>query len=133
MSVKIEDWTPELVLEALEEAVAEKGEDYKYEFPEDADGECVYSTHDGAPSCIVGYVVKRLDPELFERLHTAEWEEVDEGERDTPYVFGWWMYTEGQDLDERPAHKALIAAQNKQDGGHTWGEALERAKEVLNG
>ncbi|QIG58652.1 hypothetical protein SEA_PAVLO_108 [Microbacterium phage Pavlo] len=53
---------------ALKESLAEKGEDYVY--ISDGPG-CAYA-HNGQPSCLVGHVLHKLDPEMFEKVVEAE-------------------------------------------------------------
>lgn len=137
------------VTEALEAAVAAKGEDYHYRGYVRADqgaalpGSCSYANEDGSPSCIVGHVVAALDPRLFAEMVEAEkvegfpvtelksgvdivqYDEYDEVERQ---VFIEPVKSDGPELFE-----ALRVAQVLQDNGHSWGEALEAYRRTLAG
>ena len=112
-------FTLEDVLNAAREVVAEKGEDYVYSGP---GGSCVYANEDGTPSCLVGHVIHRLDPNVFK--HLAEKEFVDDTtaaelltvEEYVPYEF-WDM----------EAERAMNTAQEHQDDGVPWGTALKAA------
>lgn len=109
-------------IEAMEAAVAQRGEDFVY--PRDthkdddewwSDGACVYSKPDGTPACIIGLALTLA------------------GETPPPYTFG----AIGADavLDNRgygPAvQNAAANAQVAQDKGLTWGEALKDFRESL--
>lgn len=120
----------EEVMAALRKAVELKGEDYTYPDNEMADGTCRYATAESTPSCIVGHVVHILDPEAFAQLARVEgehgtdaasslaWRPIDGGEG---YLApGFWS--------DRAAG-FLQAAQNMQDGGFTWGDALAHAED----
>lgn len=63
-------FTKSAVLKALDEIVEELGGDYIY--PEWETGGCTYATVDGEPSCIVGRVIAKIDPDLFEQVKVAE-------------------------------------------------------------
>lgn len=113
-------FTLEDVLNAAREVVAEKGEDYVY--PGASMGACVYSEADDTPSCLVGHVIYRLDPEAF--LQVAEIE-ATEGttaagglEEDGYLPEGFW---------DEEAQEAMVAAQASQDNGWPWGYALKEA------
>ena len=58
--------TVDVVLETLDSIVEEYGEDYEYDAY--ANRGCFYVGADGGPSCIVGHVLYRLDPELFKEI-----------------------------------------------------------------
>lgn len=102
---------------ALKKALADRGEDYVYPESEKHKGGCMYATEDGAPSCIVGYVLHVLDPEKFAEV--ATWERK-KGTGDTAVDDAW------RDLDldfQLDQVEALRMAQVKQDRGDTWGTA----------
>lgn len=133
--------TTEEVLKALDEAVAERGADYVYERAEHGD-QCQYSL-DGQPSCIVGHVLAKLDPEKFQQ--------VVEYEQTTGSSFPFYAFDRGDgrnlygdliaseefepgeptyptlEVDEKAA-EILRIAQREQDGARPWGEAVEKAK-----
>lgn len=119
-------YTNEQINEAIKAALAEKGEDYVYErVGEGAKQGCYYAV-DGAPSCLVGNVLNRLDPEMFAQ--------VIEYETDTPE----YQDTGFEDVAEYlrlPFHEDQVAAlkdaQVKQDQGKTWGEAAQKYAEKL--
>lgn len=117
-------FTLEDVLNAAREVVAEKGADYVYpnSIVGGGDGVCVYAGEDSAPSCLVGHVIYRLDPEAF--LQVAEIE-ATEGttaagglEEDGYLPEGFW---------DEEAQEAMVAAQASQDNGWPWGYALKEA------
>lgn len=95
---------------AMREAVAEKGEDYRYQ-PADSEDKCLY-VQGGEPACIIGYALHRCGVQIAElaRLDRA-------------------CYTATSALrfyasDEIIAEAARVA-QRCQDSGKTWGQALE--------
>lgn len=102
---------------ALKAALDEKGHDYVY--PVDANGNCVYQK-DGAPSCLVGYVVHALDPKEFERVAAFE---ADQGMNKGDTSFGNVALKLG--LRFHPDQRwALELVQSAQDHGDTWGDAV---------
>ena len=112
------EFNRENVRQALEESIAEKGADYTYPRA----GGCFYALN-GHPSCIVGHVVNRIDPELFHKLI-----ELDRDGGDTD----WATMAERLGLDGDPfLTDALAAAQEAQDRGRPWGVALDRFEEGL--
>lgn len=120
-------FTKDDVLTAMAKAVEAKGETYRYEgiF-------CTYSTEDGAPSCIVGYVASILSPNLFAELREIDkWEA--EGDFPSSPVENSINTEDAGDVAEKwfdcDARKALLAAQLSQDDGSTWADALTNAKE----
>lgn len=132
----------EAVTKALEEAVAEKGEEYVYESPltDYYEGDCFYATPEGAPSCIVGHVFAKLDPEGFQRLFHNEWDGYDPDRSDDDEDEDWSsptsMSVEGavESLEEKPEEEATIAlwlAQQAQDKGHSWGVAQKVYRTAL--
>lgn len=107
----------EYVTRLMETAVNMKGPDYVYRVPDDR-GACVY-INDGQPSCLVGHVLVAAGVPV-ERLEV--WE--DTAAREVVGHLGPddWDY----DLGE-----ALNRAQETQDSGAPWGEALAAFKEAL--
>jgi hypothetical protein len=51
-------------LSQIEQIVKIKGEDYVYESPYGADGDCKYLAPNGSPSCLVALVVKEFIPDF---------------------------------------------------------------------
>ena len=130
--------TMDQAIAALEEVVAEFGEDYTYEYPEGALDTCYYSDEAGNPGCIVGQVLAKHFPEIFEAVHKSEWEDAEVvTSEDGGYSYvvpsgngealggTWWsgkVFTEG-------AIYVLFGAQQVQDEEASWGVALDVAKE----
>lgn len=127
------------VTAALEAAVAERGEDFVYTTE---DGECYYSYDDGTPGCLIGVALSKLDPIAFEQLVDYELS-VEE-----PYL----RRTAGSvravvaeintfpvNAYDRPivarANPELLAAmsvaQETQDVGGSWGNALKAYQKSL--
>lgn len=126
----------------LKEQVQKRGSDYVYTPVTVLDDEgyveqesCVYfNPEDGAPSCIVGYVVADLGLTLdtlveiaTERYNKATSQYLNNGAiADT--LTGALMETERLDLYFTPsAERLLRRAQANQDAGHSWGWAVQRA------
>lgn len=118
MSVRIEF---NEAIELLNRAVAERGADYVYrEDPKAFDAEdevrCVNTFDDGTPGCIVGQVcfyagldAEDLASNRFSPVDTLVAEEVLNIDSDVIEL--------------------LSEAQSRQDGGDTWGKAVQRAIE----
>ncbi len=119
-------------IEALRAAVRVKGTEYVYPAPEgDSDDEdygyddyrngmdCVYSTPEGAPACIIGHALYKIDPDLV-----PGYDKVAD-------------FTSLVDSDPRlqglssEVVRAGQRAQALQDEGETWGRALERFEEIV--
>lgn len=102
------------VSEILHQVVAEKGGDYIYERA--ALGQnCFYSDPNDhtAPSCIVGHVLAKLDPEAFGRV--AQEEAFEGGSFGVLSIeTSVWGASEAV---------ALQAAQDVQDAGYAWSVA----------
>lgn len=114
-------FTKKDVLQAMSEVVAEVGEDRVYQIPKGAYN-CVY-TDNGEPSCLIGHVINKLDPEAFRELRRA----------DAAYTgIAALALQEGGYLPQKFWTKSAMAvassAQRAQDQGNTWGEALGQAK-----
>jgi len=111
--------TAKTALEAMRSIVKEFGADYVY--PAIGDEECAYA-RGGAPSCIVGHIVARLDPDLFLQLGQME-------DENGPFAIG---SPEGHGNELRDslgdAYQLLLRAQQGQDKGDTWGSVLESAE-----
>ncbi len=126
-------FTREAVLKTLADIVDEYGADHVYEY---SNSQCYYSDADGNPSCIVGHVIYRLDPETFARIYAWEnGENGDYGERTSCAVRS--LGNEGFELgweSEREAASIIDAlghGQATQDLGGTWGEAEDTVRAVL--
>lgn len=114
--------TTEDFIQAMRDAVAERGADYVYPpFENFADdyhnefGACQYQTPDGTPACIVGLALSKIDPNLV-----PEYGEDPGAER----------FLTGKGLDPSVA-EAAGWAQGIQDDGKTWGEALKEFERVI--
>src|SRR5690242_5783121 len=113
----------ELTIKQVTETIREivKGnEDFVYDPQEDPTGGsyCVYSTPDGAPSCIVGHVINRLAPEDFKTIHGCEW--YEDGGFATNLSASGYNYSEDFETNTSLQH-ALRQAQIVQDSAGTWG------------
>ena len=109
---------------ALHEAVEEKGADYVY--PR-AGLTCTYAEADGSPSCIVGHVLYKLDPKVYEAVALIESTEES-------FSVGEIETTIDKDVfADRDVIHFLGAAQARQDHGATWGEAEATALDVIKG
>lgn len=122
MTELLEAPTVEQVLLVLDFVVAERGEDYVYpdEWRDGGTrlGTCLYVTPDGTgPACIVGAVVARLGVSLA-RLSRSEGQSARSV---MEQVFGL--------PDRSPQSAVLQGAQVVQDGGGTWGDARDKARE----
>lgn len=118
--------TGEQVLEALKEVVAGK-EKYYYK---DTHTSCKYADADGNPSCVVGHAIFKLDPDLFQKIKQIE---AKEGSFPITRLLNWYAEEIGTDSDgllpiSVVAAELLEYAQFSQDGGHSWGTALEEAE-----
>ena len=124
MTVQI---TRENFTAAMRAAVAERGEDWVYpaeggELAEqgwrsEEGGACVYVLPDGSPACLIGLALYKIDPALVEGL---------EGEDVTAL-----RLLQRLGVDDGRLYMAAHVAQEAQDLGDTWGNALkiyERAK-----
>lgn len=118
-------FTDEQVTEAIEKVVAERGGDYVYDSGR-GDSGCFYSTTDGKPSCIVGYVINELNPEAFEKVAAKE----SKLGQSWGVTGALWAADGGMNVSEEVA-RALQDAQDAQDGCEPWGDALESYKRSL--
>lgn len=125
---------------ALEKAVADRGEDYIY--PEKTEnpaygnskvydqyladdyhvkgGQCVYSTPNGEPACLIGVALHNLGLQVPEYGFVGGASEV--------------LLNEPYELEEGITYliaDAADAAQGRQDNGETWGVALQTFKEAI--
>lgn len=121
-----------VVAETLTALVEEKGADYVYERPADGSN-CAYTTPEGAPSCIVGHVIERLNPVAFKKIAKNEWE-GDTGEDGAEYVYPQDVNAKSIELSyhvnlgfDDKTWNLLEMAQHYQDAGKPWGQAVESA------
>lgn len=139
--------TAETVTTALDELIAERGEDFTYERAEIVypsgyvDKVYAYSNSDGTPSCIVGCVLAKVEPEAFQKLHNLEWSSDPGGFTATGSVYSIaddYLSAELPELRDAETHGlsplglALRAAQSVQDGGAPWSEARNAFLTNLN-
>lgn len=115
------------VINAIEAAVAAKGADYVYNRIE---GSCYYHDINGSvenptPSCIVGFVLAAVAPEVFAQI----------SEREDMYGTSMGINELYNKYDIRFEDEnvvlALGHAQGWQDSGKPWGEALLRFHNTL--
>lgn len=105
----------------LRKIAAEKP-DFRYTDTDEYEmqGTCNYATNDGVPSCIVGHLVKRvLGDEALAVLHS-----VEEAVGEFSVAGSEWPSSIG--LTEA-AGDMLWRAQNKQDSGSKWEDAVYAA------
>jgi hypothetical protein len=130
----------EKAMELLEQAVQLKGPDYRdpaalSDAPDDIAP--AYFV-DGAPSCILGYVLsnfeinKDISNEEFPDLIDQMWVdgEVAFEAPDQDYYPGGTLERNKDLVLTSGAVSVLRAAQAKQDSGYSWGIALEKARQV---
>ena len=112
---------------AMRAAVAERGEDWVYpaegsELAEqgwrEEEGTCVYVLPDGSPACLIGLALYKIDPALVEGL---------EGENVTALRLLQRLGVEDGEL-----YWAAQDAQDTQDVGKTWGNALKIYERAMN-
>ena len=110
------------VLNATRKIVEERGGDYVYD--SESHG-CVYAVG-GTPSCLVGHVINALDPEAFASLAEMEADRI----MSMPVAElrdGDWL---AEDFWSDDAEVAMQAAQDAQDSGLTWGQAVYAAENL---
>lgn len=136
-------FTKTAVLQALEEIVAEVGENYVYPGWETG---CMYADEgDGEPACIVGRVIAKIDPNMFEETRKAElsrggswsisgFHETEEERDEALSSVQRSVYGKVSDIppvletDDANTRDILRVAQIMQDGGETYAWALNEAK-----
>lgn len=116
-------------LRALEEAVAERGEDYVYESPKGE--ECFYQVS-GAPSCGVGLALTKLGVTIDDLVA------LDTGSSNGKPVSASPKGQNGDDLGhvlfdrgivvDVEAQEVFAAFQYSQDSFDSWGDALNDAR-----
>lgn len=133
-------YTAQQTIEMLE-GVVEGREDYVYEYAtvnyveyesevvkEATATDCLYATPDGAPSCIVGQVLAKHEPELFDSIREMEYAGYNEEDGfylssvSVDHIYAVW------DHFEADAVRVLSKAQETQDRFKPWGVALEEAR-----
>jgi hypothetical protein len=137
-------------VDLMRQAVKSKGEDYLY--PQVSVGmggpSCLYTTPSGdpsksQPSCIVGHALAYAGTPI-EVLHAIDFggvviddefgEYESEGPLDSTPIYDddvlAWLSRNGIEVT-REAVDAFRIAQNDQDNGVAWGEAVERAQRAL--
>ncbi len=117
------------VIRAAKDLVAEAGEGYVY--PGAAIGQCSYIAQDGIPACLVGQIVERLDPEKYDLL--VQFENGGLSHVNETYYAEWGIhakFSEGKLVplidtgDDDDLGQALLRAQNRQDNGQPWADAI---------
>ena len=126
-------FTAEEALAALKEAVAERGAGYVYEYePLSNSATCSYSTIAGAPSCIVGEVLARLTPDIFQSIHEYEWYNEENGKFDLhEQSFGLLVKGSAGRMEMPFSDDAiglLYRVQALQDMDSAWGDAVIQAQ-----
>lgn len=118
----------EHVLQVTREVVDEKGPGYFYETVAryDKGAGCWYSDEKGNPSCLVGHVIQRLDPEAFQEVVEFElYEQRSDAAINLP------MHNPRlRALMTEDAWQAMQIAQARQDEGKSWSEALYAAENL---
>jgi hypothetical protein len=126
-------FTTDDVLKTVSDLLNEYGENYRYRAPVNELGEsegCRYADQ-GSPSCLLGHIAFRLDPELFEHLSVIDDDSVS---YDNTRFAGKSAYVafkdaiEGGDKPETGVYRFvddLFRAQSRQDAGETWGHAVQ--------
>lgn len=114
-------------IKAMEAAVEERGERWTYPSGDDwrtGDGKmCVYAKPDGSPACLIGLALFKVDPKLM-----PSYEDSDSG-RDMDAVSVLDRLVDGGKLNlSTRTISGAYAAQNHQDRGGTWGDALDKFK-----
>lgn len=117
--------TYETVVPVLNKLLEERGDGFVYEQVHSGISSfCLYSTADGEADCIVGAVLKELEPDIFKRVHDREWRTPGE-----PRAVGAIRFLEDEDFtlaqDDRPLLIALDDMQGHQDTGSTWRSAVD--------
>jgi len=148
-------FTRESVTAAFEAIIAEFGADHRYTKqvrPDVSDPTmgCYYSLPEKteedtyAPACIVGQIVYRLDPDLFQVIGALE-SETGASCGAPSLLFGMWNSWSDEDgnmpedmrvlIDDETGDVSLVNAlsnaQSAQDRGRSWGEAFSVYREHL--
>ncbi|MGV9364505.1 hypothetical protein [Amycolatopsis sp. NPDC003731] len=113
-------------VELIERAVAEKGADYVD--PNSTYGRCTYANSRVKPTacgCIVGHAL------FYEGATVAQLHQLDKQPKSSILALLDWDQLDALPVEiDKDAARVFMAAQRVQDTGHTWGLALERAREA---
>lgn len=129
-------------IDAMHEAVAERGEDWVYPLPERdpdarngivADGwhvpnstTCVYMTDEGDPACLIGLALYKINPDLVPNYDASS-----SGDDMDAWSVLVCIGEEGSlNLSGRIV-SAANTAQRAQDDGAPWGEAIRKFDEAV--
>lgn len=114
--------TYDTAVELLKLAVMAKGADYKFAVaePENANSYYYFEPETGAPGCIVGHVL------AYQGLTMA-----DLGDANTATGFQSLVRAHSVVTCDTYAKVLLENAQEEQDGGATWGRAVDRSIEYV--
>ena len=131
-------YTAAETLDALAQAVVEKGADYVYPNEDriyattkiDSLGVCAYTTATGEPSCIAGNVLHRLTPGLYKAIEEQERAARETGNLGEHLPGAISSIPTVTDMFTEAAVAALTAAQASQDVGTTWGTAYRAARDA---
>lgn len=115
--------TRDTAIELLERAVQDRGADFVYRKHDEYNTACKYEKND-APSCLVGVVLAMAGATIWE---LKRMDQADEPGMDLHWQGLLPVEATNQAID------ILSAAQLAQDVGHTWGEALLRARAQARG
>lgn len=118
-------------IELLERAVEEKGSDYVD--PRSSTTGCEYADEKGQPLCIVGHVLSYLGvdlrPVVFESAYGGPEERLWGDDFSAAELYGSSEKAPLGDIEfTSEATYVLSEAQNYQDSGKSWGEALGAAQ-----
>ena len=93
--------------------------------------EWVYGEPDAVPVCVIGHLIKRLEPETFQRMVDID---SDESGPSVSAIVVESLRKEGISLSfdrDRDLIYALGVLQGEQDNGKTWAEAHAEFKKTL--
>lgn len=112
------------MLGLLRKAVKERGADWRYENGNFDGIGCVYQSDAGEPACIVGHALYYYDPKLLKAFGSCANGAAFGGAAQLVVEAGYYdvHFTPG-------AYVAASRAQELQDAGFTWGEALAGAED----
>lgn len=120
--------TRDEVVSTLRDIIREKGADFVYRTERPQGRQCMYK-NEGAPSCIVGHLVARLDPETFEAIDTLD--------GPSNFATSWSIIDHTQHGNTLPSapllaesHElagAIRSLQAYQDNDMSWGQSFQAA------
>lgn len=146
--------TRESVAAAFEAIIAEFGADHRYESQSrdssDPTMGCYYTLPEKdaegnyAPACIVGHIIARIEPDVFQTIGALE-AETARSCGATTLLLGYWYNWADEDgnlpedshtfIDEDEGDMTLLnaigKAQSRQDRRGTWGEAYAAYLEYI--